>query len=136
MHINNFIKIHPFILKILSKHKILTSIKGHNSVVNELNWPICNPKPLIPNINDYAKFEKKNLSKNTQVREWKLSADGQTWTDGRTLKRFGEYNKIPHHLSVVGYKKNNLRFQSSELDMSFPDQPKELRAPGHFFLWT
>ena len=32
LHILNFIKIHQFVLKILNGNKILTSIKGHNSV--------------------------------------------------------------------------------------------------------
>ena len=39
------------------KH-IFTSIKGHNSVVYKQIWLICNPKPLLPDINVHAKLKK------------------------------------------------------------------------------
>ena len=35
------------------KH-IFTTIKGHNSVVYKWIQPICNPKPLLPNINVHS----------------------------------------------------------------------------------
>ena len=60
-----------------------TYIKGHNAVVSERNQPTCNPIPLLPDTNVYAKFEE-NWSKGTKVRARKRSADGQA--DGRTLK--------------------------------------------------
>ena len=47
------------------KH-IFTSIKGHNSVVYKQISPICNPKPLLPDINVHAKFEE-NRTKTIQV---------------------------------------------------------------------
>ena len=68
-------------LKIESGNEFLTSIKGHNSGLNCRNLPIYNPKPLLPNINSYTKFEE-NRSKNAQDKERKRSADGRT--DGRT----------------------------------------------------
>ena len=85
MHIHNVIKIHPFVLKILRKKHIL-----HHKRI----YPICNPKPLLPDINVHAKFEE------NQVRVRKRSADGRT--DGRTLKRFGGYNIIPRHFFCGG----------------------------------
>ena len=48
------------------KHNF-TSIKGYNSVVYNRIYPICNPKPLHPDINVHAKFQE-NRSKTTQVR--------------------------------------------------------------------
>ena len=39
------------------KH-IFTSIKGHNAVVYKRIKPIYNPKPLLPDNNVHAKFEK------------------------------------------------------------------------------
>ena len=60
------------------KH-IFTSIKGHNSVVYKQIQPICNPKPLLPNINVHAKF-KENRSKITQVRVRKQSVNGRTFS--------------------------------------------------------
>ena len=57
MHMQNFIKIHLFILKILSKNAF-----GHESraitmlFLNEIT-PNCNPIPLLSDTNVYAKFE-------------------------------------------------------------------------------
>ena len=34
LHLLNFVKFHPFILKILSGNEILTQIKGHESFIN------------------------------------------------------------------------------------------------------
>ena len=42
MCIQNLVKFCPFILKILSKNQILTSIKGHNSVANLRKTKIYN----------------------------------------------------------------------------------------------
>ena len=57
-------------LKIESRNEFLTSIKGQNSGLNWRNLSIYNPKPLLPNINSYTKFEE-NRSKNAQDRELK-----------------------------------------------------------------
>ena len=46
----------PFILKILSGNKILTSIKGLNSVLNLQKFTLNIPKLDIININAYPKF--------------------------------------------------------------------------------
>ena len=52
----NLFKIHWFVLELLSRNGILTSIKDHNSV-NHLGKLICiNPSLDIVNINAYAKF--------------------------------------------------------------------------------
>ena len=78
-------KIGQILLKLESGNDIFTSIKGYNSNVYIGIEPICNPKPLLPNINVPAKFEE-NRSKTTQVIVQKRSADGRTdgQTDGRT----------------------------------------------------
>ena len=65
------------------KH-IFTSIKGHNSVVYKLIYPICNPKPLLPDINVHAKF-KENLSKTTpETKRWRMDGLMDRQTDGQT----------------------------------------------------
>ena len=51
----------------VSRNDIFTSIKGHNSVVYKQIQPICNPKPLLSDINVHEKFEE-NWSKTTQVK--------------------------------------------------------------------
>ena len=76
------------------KH-IFKSNKGHNSVVYQWIQPICNPKPLLLDINVQAKFDE-NRPTTTQVRVRKWS------TDGRTLKWFGGYKIIPHHFLCGG----------------------------------
>ena len=53
MHIQNFIKIHKLIDKILSINKILTSIKGHNSVKK---WPKIMCIRYNMALNAYTKF--------------------------------------------------------------------------------
>ena len=45
-----------FILKLLSRNEILTSIKGHNSIINLRKLVYNNPNPDLVNINAYAKF--------------------------------------------------------------------------------
>ena len=52
------------------QNAIFNLIKGHNSEVVRPNLPIYNPKPILVDINSYAKFEE-NRSKTTQVRERK-----------------------------------------------------------------
>ena len=56
MHVQNLIKIHVFMLKILSGNKTLTSFKGRNSVMNWRKWTLNNPKLDVVNINAYVKF--------------------------------------------------------------------------------
>ena len=53
----NFDKfLHQFVHKILSGNEILTSIKGHNSVVNLQKLTHNNPNLDLDIINAYAKF--------------------------------------------------------------------------------
>ena len=56
MHIQGLAKFCPFVLKILSRNKILTPIKGHNSVTNEQKMTGGNAKLDLVNINAYRKF--------------------------------------------------------------------------------
>ena len=58
MHVQSLVKIHLFILKILSGNKILTSFKGRNSV---MKWMLNNPKIDDVNINACAKLAKIHL---------------------------------------------------------------------------
>ena len=58
MHLQNFIKIHQLVHKILSINEISTSIKGHNSVENELKILLNHPNQHLVNINAYTKFDR------------------------------------------------------------------------------
>ena len=129
MHTQNFIKIHPFVLKILRKNTFLHqsraitllflnkfspfAIPNHSSPISMsmqslkkigqklLKSPETkrNPKPLLPDINVHAKFEE-NWSKTTQ--ESGRTSNG--WTDRWTVKIFRGYNIIPATFCMAGYK--------------------------------
>ena len=56
MHMQNFVKFHRFVLKILSGNEILTSIKRRNSVINLQKLMHNNPNLDLVNTIAYAKF--------------------------------------------------------------------------------
>ena len=56
MSIQNLVSFWQFILKLLSKNQILTSIKGHNSVSNLRKTTIYNTDVDLVNDNVYTKF--------------------------------------------------------------------------------
>ena len=56
MCIQNLVKFCSLVLKILSGNKILTSIKGCNSVANLQNLTLYNPNLDTINVNVYIKF--------------------------------------------------------------------------------
>ena len=56
MCIQNFVSFCQFVLKILSKNRILTSIKGSNSVANLRKTKIYNTNLDLVNDNVYTKF--------------------------------------------------------------------------------
>ena len=56
MCIQNLVKFCPLVLKILSGNKILTSIKGRNSVANLQNLTLYDPNLDLINVNVYTKF--------------------------------------------------------------------------------
>ena len=56
MHLQNLVKFHQFVLKILSGNEIPTSIKDYNSVINSQRLMHNNPNLDVFNINAYAKF--------------------------------------------------------------------------------
>ena len=56
MRIQNLVKFCPFVLNILSRNEILTSIKGHNSVSNLQKMTINNHNLDLVNVNVYTKF--------------------------------------------------------------------------------
>ena len=74
MHLQNVIKIHQFVLKILSINKISTSIKGHNSVENERKIWFNHPNIYLININVYTKFDR-NPQVNSQDIKHKQNSD-------------------------------------------------------------
>ena len=55
MQMQTLAKIHPVVLKVLSGIKILTSIKGHKSVINLQKLMRNNPNLDVVNINAYTK---------------------------------------------------------------------------------
>ena len=107
MHIQNLIEIHKLIHKILSINKILTLIKGHNSVKN---WPktMCIRYNMdLVFINAYTKFIKihpfvlKILRKNTFLHQ----------TRAITLLFIKEFSPfaIPNHSSMISMSMQSLK---------------------------
>ena len=74
MHLQNFIKIHQLVHKILSINEISKSIKGHNSVENEQNILFNHPNLHLVNVNAYTKFDQ-NPKINSQDTEHKQNSD-------------------------------------------------------------
>ena len=76
MSIQNLVSICLFVLKILSKNKILTSIKGRNSDANSRKTMIYYTNIDLVNDNVYTKF---GLSRSNSIRfqdiEQKLNSD-------------------------------------------------------------
>ena len=74
MHLQNFIKIHQLVHKILSINEISTSIKGHYSVENERKILFNHSNLHLVNINAYTKFDP-NPQINSQDIEHKQNSD-------------------------------------------------------------
>ena len=74
MHLQNVIKIHQLVRKTLSINEISASIKGHNSVENELKILFNHPNLHLVNINAYTKFDQ-NPQINSQDTEHKQNFD-------------------------------------------------------------
>ena len=74
MHLQNFIKVHQLVHKILSINEISTSVKGHNSVENEQKILFNHPNLHLVNINAYTKFDP-NPQINSQDIEHKQNSD-------------------------------------------------------------
>ena len=74
IHMQNFVKFHQLFLKILSGNEILTSIKGHNSVINLQKLMHKNPKVGLVNINAYAKSSQISSICYQDI-EWKQNSD-------------------------------------------------------------
>ena len=74
MCIQNLVKFCPLVLKILSGNKILTSIKGRNSVANFRYLTLYNPKLDIIYVNVYKNLVE-ILSTDFQDIKWKRNSD-------------------------------------------------------------
>ena len=78
MCIQNLVLFCRFVLKILSKYQILTSIKGRYSVVNLRKTKIYNTNVDLVKYNVYTKFGL-NLSIRSQEIEQKPNSDVNQW---------------------------------------------------------
>ena len=61
MCIQNLVKFCPLVLQILSGNKILTSIKGHNSVANLRKMTFYNTNLDLINVNVHTKFGSQDI---------------------------------------------------------------------------
>ena len=83
MHLQNVVRFHQFVLKILSGNEILSLMKGHNFVINLRKlMRTCNDHNLdVFNTNAYAKFVKFHqfVSKILSVNEIRTSIKGLSY---------------------------------------------------------
>ena len=84
MHIQNFIEIHPFILKILGeKTHFFTKIKGHNSIVlfqNKIS-PFAIPyhsSPISVPVQSLKKIGQKILKLEHEMKRWRMDGHSNT----------------------------------------------------------
>ena len=106
MHIQNFIKIHPFVLKILRKNTFLHQSRAITLLfINKFSpFAIQNhSSPISMSMQSLKKIGQKLL---------KSESGNKALTDGHS-KRFGGYNKIPRHFFVAGYKNRTARFDAA-----------------------
>ena len=96
MHLQKIVKIHQSIHTILSINKILTSIKGHNSVENEQKVLFNHPNLHLVNINAYAKFDR-NPQINSQDTEHKQNSD----VDQGPQQKSTKIMYITHNMGLV-----------------------------------
>ena len=78
MCIRNMVSFCHFVLKILSRNEILTSIKGCNSVKILRKMMGNNPKLDLVNVDVYTKYGQ-ILSICSQDIEWKRNSDVNQW---------------------------------------------------------
>ena len=79
MHLQNFIKIHQSIHKILSMNEISTLIKGHNSVENEQKIVFNHPNLHLVSINAYTKFDWNSEINSQDINHKQNSDNNQGW---------------------------------------------------------
>ena len=75
MCIQNLVKFCPFILKILSKNQLLTSIKGHNFVANMQKMRLYNPNVDLVHDNVYTKWSIR--SQDIEEKQFLMSIKGR-----------------------------------------------------------
>ena len=75
MHLQNFIKLHQLVHKILRIKEISASFKGHNSVENERKILFNYPNLHLFNINAYKKIERNSQLFFLQDIEHKQTSD-------------------------------------------------------------
>ena len=98
MHIQNFIKIHPFVLKILRKNTFLHQSSAITLLFMNKFSPLA-----IPNHSSPISMPMQSLKKIGQ-KLLKLESGNEALTDGHS-KRIRWYNKIPRYFFVAGYNK-------------------------------
>ena len=113
MYIQNSVKFHQFVLKLLSGNKILTLIKGHNSIIHLRKLLCNNPNLDLVNINVYPKFgqipsicskaiqQKQNSDKThgssraiTDTLSWKLTCNNPN-LDLVNINAYAKFGRTP-----------------------------------------
>ena len=109
MHLQNFIKIHQLVHKILTINEISTSIKGHKSVENERKILFNHPNLHLVNINAHTKFDR-NPQINSQDIEHKRRSRAIT-----LLKTDQKITCIRHNMNLVFINAYTKFYQNSSI---------------------
>ena len=107
MHMQNLIEIHKLIHKILSINKILTSIKGHNSIKNLPNIMWFRNNMDLVYINAYTKFYQ-NLSICSEDTEEKHIFIPSRAITPLFIYEFSPF-AIPNHSSLISMSMQSLK---------------------------
>ena len=73
----------PFVLEILSRNEILTSVKGHNSVTNVPKMMHNNPNVDLVNINAYIEFGEILSICSQDIEQKQIMMGTEGWNDGQ-----------------------------------------------------
>ena len=104
MHMQNLIKFHRFVHKILSRNEILTIAKGHNLVINLWKLTRDNPNLDLVIVNVYAKFSLiSSICSQDIERKW-------SWND-----RMTECSAYSNILKISPSKNENFQIKNSDI---------------------
>ena len=102
MYMLRFVKIHWYLLKLLSRTENMDVLQADNSVKNWRKLPISNPKPNLNNINAHTKF-RENPFTFTKFSSRNENTDWQTynrWMDRHTDSQLETLIHCHYHVGI------------------------------------
>ena len=92
MHMQNLIKFHRLVHKILSGNQILMITKGNNCVVNLKKWTRKNPNFDLGKVNAFAKFDWIPFTGSQDIElKWNSDTDQGPWLCYKKFEKMDAY---------------------------------------------